>query len=737
MEQVTLTNHPRFVLLEPRALPPRVGDTFQVVCPSDEEAIALLQSALRSRLVAIDFETRGTDYSLSYAFFDESHIVGVGLAWDTGSCYLDPVALGPEAYSLLADLMVEHTGLLAHNVYFDGGWIRRDLGQHAQWYACTYGMYMQLANEGWEGQRWGLKNAMTDLLMWQDTNEHELDNWLIENGYKKHNGKAEKGEMWRAPAHILGQYCVLDAEATYLLMVEVFEPVLAHFPKVLSYHQELFLPHVMVHIDQKIRGIATDREQWLSHKDYLDKEIAELAESFLTHGEVQPHIYEWELAKYNEYLDKEPPRYKKMIERKEPAKFLKDGTTLSKNWVKWVALSRKLPAESKNWQNWEQRRQLIDAGLEEDFLFNVQSGDHLRWLLYGKLGMRVLLETDSGMPAVSEDALKAMGDIGRLLIDRSLRTKEVSYLTDYIERTTTRRTVHPSFRLPGTVTGRLSGKEPNLQQMPKTKGTLSGFVSRPGHSFVDCDVNALEMVVTAELSQDDNLLALYGPAAKKNDIYLFYGALMPGLGEKIVAAGYDRLNPTAETIDAAKKACKKERGIAKLLILSDNYGSGVKKKHKILSLEGIDMPLSQVEAMHLALQEAKAGVTHYSDWLRNEWRSNGGWVENGYGRPMCVDEKYTKDLLNRVVQSTGHDILMMYTKIVARLLDEARVTWSPIVMDFHDESIIEVPDDQVSLATRIMEKDAYAELNRQLGGTCPLKGTAAVSKTLAGIKLEE
>jgi DNA polymerase I-like protein with 3'-5' exonuclease and polymerase domains len=104
---------------------------------------------------------------------------------------------------------------------------------------------------------------------------------------------------------------------------------------------------------------------------------------------------------------------------------------------------------------------------------------------------------------------------------------------------------------------------------------------------------------------------------------------------------------------------------------------------------------------------------------------------------MCVDEKYTKDLLNRVVQSSGHDILMMYVKIVVGMLNDNKVTWAPIVMDFHDESIIEVPDEQVPLAARILEKDAYAELNRQLGGTCPLKGTAAVSKTLAGIKLEE
>jgi hypothetical protein len=222
-----------------------------------------------------------------------------------------------------------------------------------------------------------------------------------------------------------------------------------------------------------------------------------------------------------------------------------------------------------------------------------------------------------------------------------------------------------------------------------------------------------------------------------NDLYLFYASKMPILGEKILATGYDPVNPTPETITAAKKTAKWERSVAKLLILSDNYGSGVKKKHKILSLEGIDMPLSQVEAMHLALQEAKSGVAAYQEWLLNQWRSNGGWVENAIGRPMCVDEKYQKDLLNRVVQSSGHDILMMYVKIVMGMLSDNNVVWDPIVMDFHDETIIEVPDEQVQLATRILEKDAYAELNRQLGGTCPLKGTAAVSKTLAGIKLEE
>jgi DNA polymerase-1 len=338
---------------------------------------------------------------------------------------------------------------------------------------------------------------------------------------------------------------------------------------------------------------------------------------------------------------------------------------------------------------------------------------------------------------VGEDALKVMGELGQLLIKRIGAAKELSYLDDYLGRTETRDTIHPSFKMPGTVTGRLAGKEPNLQQVPKTVGTLSGFVSRPGHSFVDCDVNALEMVVTTELSQDKNLLALYGPGAKKNDIYLFYASFMPILGPKIKATGYDPYNPTSETIARAKKECKSERSIAKLLILSDNYGSGIGKKQKILRLNGVDMTYNEVSDMHEALLAAKEGVMRYVARLEDEWRYNKGWIYNGYGRPIAVHESKKKDLLNRVVQGTGHDILQLYSRITAQLLTEAGITWQPIVMDWHDESIVEVPDEEVPEARHIMEHEAYRILNETLGGTCPLKGSAAVAKSLTGLKIEE
>lgn len=735
-DHVTLTTHPRFVLVEPRPTPARSGPSYQRVCPPDGELQQLLRSALNSPVVAIDFETKGNDYSLP---FEETHVVGIGLAWDTGSCYMptmDTMLYSETVWDLMSRLITTHPGLVAHNVYFDGGWIRRDFGQHANWLACTFGLYMQCASEGWEGQKWGLKEAMVDVLLWSDTNETELDTWLVENGYKKQNNAPLKGEMWRAPANIIGRYCVLDAEATYLLYMEHLLPIVRRFPKLEEYHRRDFLPHVMVHIDQKIAGIMTDRNHWQTYAAELEAAIVNSEAEFRSHYLVAPHVQKFEADKLREFRATEPSRYKKKKVRSEPAKFTKSGA-VSKNWEKWAKLEAEPQQESKVWQNWKAKETSILFHLEPGYTFNLQSGDHLRWLMYGQLKNKVLLQTETGQPAIGEDALQAMGEVGQILIGRTLKVKELSYIGDYISRTENRPTLHPSFKMPGTVTGRLAGREPNLQQLPKTRGALSGFVSRAGHSFVDCDVNALEMVVTAELSQDKNLLALYGPGAKKNDIYLFYGSMMAGIGPRLTSLGYNPYNPVPEIMDATKKAFKKERSIAKLLILSDNYGSGVKKKQKILSLNGIDMSVDDVQDMHDSLMAAKEGVTSYVTWLQDEWRANGGYVENGYGRPICVDEKYLKDILNRVVQSTGHDILQLYARIAADLLTKEGISWTPIVMDWHDESIIEVPDEQVEVAKRIMEVDAYRELNIILGGTCPLKGSAAVAKNLAGIKLEE
>jgi hypothetical protein len=78
-----------------------------------------------------------------------------------------------------------------------------------------------------------------------------------------------------------------------------------------------------------------------------------------------------------------------------------------------------------------------------------------------------------------------------------------------------------------------------------------------------------------------------------------------------------------------------------------------------------------------------------------------------------------------------------WIQIFARQLREAGIEWHPIIIDFHDESIIEVPVQQSARALEILEQDSFLELNRMLNSHIPLKGEGLVCDTLADIKIED
>ena len=702
--QVTVEVHPKpFSLLTPTKVEPRSGRFYNRITRDSNDIFHILNSARQSEVLAIDLETRGTDPSL-----EDNYVVGIGLAWNRGSAYIDWLNISSADQEEVRNCILEHQGLIAHNVYFDGSWLYQELGgRHPTWLVCTYGLYKHLATEGFEGQRWGLKDAQIDLLGWESTNEVELDAWLVENGYKKQNGAPIKAEMWRAPVDILGKYCCLDAESCYLLYTEVLAPAYTQHSELVTYHHVEFLHLVRVLIEQKFHGMQMDVEKLQRHQEGLASAIENARLKFLHMPEVAPHVKQWELERLAEH------------EAKEPARLKKNGEV------------------SKNWEKWEARRQEIAEGRNKKYRFNIGSGTQLRYLLYEKLGYRTGVVTASGLDGTNEDALKQMGHVGAGLISYSELVKEQTYVQAYLEtlRNSNRSTLHPSFRCPGTLTGRLSGREPNIQQIPKSRGTLECFVARPGHVLVDCDINSLEQVVLCELSRDRALMRIYGPGAPPNDVYLFIGSQLPVIGEEIRAAGYDPDRPTREGIAEAKHRAKGARAIAKVVVLASSYGAGAKKLLKTLRLNGVEISEYEVEDIHRSYWELHKGVRQYGVDLMREWKINHGWVYNGLGRPIGVAEDYTKDLVNRVVQSTGHDVLVKYIYILVGLLGD--LPWKPYIMDWHDEVILEVPEKYADRILHIMEKDAFRELNSQLGGIIPLKGSGKICHTLADAKLED
>jgi len=813
MSHVRMSRHELpFALIKPVRSVPRLKKIQIIDKPTIDDVTLLFLDLARSDVVAFDFETRGTQ-----AYRDDNYVVGVGFSWDKGSAYFNLTKASPEIIQYILDGL---TGtclagkLIAHNAYFDGAWVYRQQGVHPGWLACTYGLLYQLANEGFEGQLWGLKWAQENILQWTNTNEEGLDRWLIDNnlikstskdkkqGYywyhqhtkekwkmrKNEEGvlvrtlvddggrwvKPDKSEMWQAPPEILGHYCCLDADATYQLYVNVLAPALARFPELERYHREDFLGLVKDLTEQHLFGIKINRKGLTARSEELKKEIDIATMSILRHPQVSPYITEYESMKLKGHHDKEParftkkkeqpeepPKYKKSTLGKEPPKYKKDGT-LSTNWEKWnnkrqdqienppinlnwitwtenVKAGKYKPTVSLNWKNWHEKLQRILRGEESSYLFNLNSGPQLSWLLYEKLGYPVLLYTKKQKPATGGKALGAMGEIGALLRKHDRMHKELSYVDAYLTMLTDDDRLHPSFRVPGTLTGRLAGKAPNIQQVPKSAGTMKNFIPDKGCVFVDCDHKALEQVVLAELSEDPALMKLYGPGAKPNDVYLFVGANFPGgIGSKIRATGYDPEHPTAESVAKAKKECKHERSIyCKKTVLSAAYGAGWKKMHQEFQLAGADVSEEDAQGIHASYWDTFAGVKRYGYRLLEEWRVRGGWVLSGTGRPIAVDEKYKKDIVNRVCQATGHDIHMMYVKIIKQLFIDAGIEVRPIVLDWHDQSIVQCRKEDAKQVAFLMEKAAYKLLNAKLGGIIPMEGEAMIVRNMAECKLEE
>ena len=555
----------------PRSLPERI---YTFITNSDIDQI--IESLKKSKVVALDYEANGTKiYHKSFV------AVGMGLAWNSGRVYIQNT--NPKVWSYLHERLLEVHGLVGHNLMYDGAVFYKYAGAHANWLACTYAMYRQLTNEGFFGQRWGLKSAQKELLLWEETNEKELDGWLIENGYVKnglkqkanettldfkarykiwledggrYKARPDKGQMYRAPTKILAKYCLLDAESTYLLYVEMFAPLLEVFPEVTEYHSGDFMVLLRLLIEQYLRGMRVKPELLESRRKELLESITDITKQIRTHPESKRFIDEWEGRKIGDHLDKEPIKFKKLPKKpREPKKFKKNGD-LSKSWTNWVErcelVENMAPEISVVWKNWEDKRQRIEAGLEKAYNFNLASGMQLRWLLYDRMftysivrehipgsqfqrvqygiieldngNRKVRLDmSNAGANPVGESALLQMGEVGDLLNKLSGATKELSYVEGYKALLNHQQdegiyTIHPNFKVPGTLTGRLSGNEPNIQQVPKSEGTMQCMVARKGYVWVQCDHNSLEQVVMAELSRDDSLMKLYGPGANANPL---------------------------------------------------------------------------------------------------------------------------------------------------------------------------------------------------------------------------
>jgi uracil-DNA glycosylase family 4 len=169
----------------------------------------------------------------------------------------------------------------------------------------------------------------------------------------------------------------------------------------------------------------------------------------------------------------------------------------------------------------ELRKKCAESNLTDvDDEFNFSSNDQLAGIFFDKLKLPVnKLTAKSQKPAVDEEVLKSLAPL-HPIPKMVLEYREVvGVLSKYVEglekRVDANYALHSSFLIHGTVTGRLSSSDPNLQNIPRSPVILSDgteikikslFIPRPGKVWIESDYGQAEFRHWANYSQDPDMI---------------------------------------------------------------------------------------------------------------------------------------------------------------------------------------------------------------------------------------
>lgn len=266
--------------------------------------------------------------------------------------------------------------------------------------------------------------------------------------------------------------------------------------------------------------------------------------------------------------------------------------------------------------------------------------------------------------------------------------------------------------------------------MPFSKPeVMSAFICEEDYVGIHADLAAIEPCILAYYSGDPSLMKVYGEG--KGDIYLDLALeVFPDNAE--LRAGYDA--QSAE-IKGAKERFKNERAICKTLHLALSYTGSHITIAKNLVKQGY--PTTKYQAMTLVKRywQKFARVKLFDRLLHERYDSN-GMIRNIVGRIIVVPEMYKKDLLNRLIQSSAHDVLRLWVMQIVMEFETNGVQWKPWLPDIHDSTTFMIKKGQEELATWCYNK-ALQQVENKLNLTVPLKMELKFCHTLAGLKEKE
>ncbi len=324
-------------------------------------------------------------------------------------------------------------------------------------------------------------------------------------------------------------------------------------------------------------------------------------------------------------------------------------------------------------------------------VFNIASPKQLGEVLYEKLG---LAKKKKGKTGYSTDAqtLEEMRPLSPIIDDileyRQVTKLRGTYTTALTDVADDRDRIHTDFKQALTATGRLSSADPNLQNIPiRTKmgrELRRFFIAEDGYTLVDADYSQIELRLLAHISGDYTMSEAFKGG---EDIHRKTAAAVFGVPEEMVSE------------DMRKRAKAVNFGIV--------YGIG-----------GYSLAKDIGTSVGEATKYIKNYLMNYPDIDRYLEEVVKGAEENGYTTTLMGRRRYIPELkatqapqrafgkrvaMNAPIQGSAADIMKLAMIGVSRTLEEECLD-ARLVMQVHDELIVEARDDQVDKVRAILKE---------------------------------
>lgn len=160
---------------------------------------------------------------------------------------------------------------------------------------------------------------------------------------------------------------------------------------------------------------------------------------------------------------------------------------------------------------WDPEKYRADTGAKTaPEVFNPGSPKQMKWLLY----KRFMLRPAKGMQEdTKEETLMSITPryklVTLILKLRGIEKRLSTYVNGILDQIESDGRVHASYLIHGTVTGRLSSREPNMQNIPRDPIVRNIFRAQPGYYFIEADYKGAELRMLAYFSQDPFLIKVF------------------------------------------------------------------------------------------------------------------------------------------------------------------------------------------------------------------------------------